>query len=683
MSKFFNIYENIDAIDPAELKRAAGLKDPEKVTWPKGKKYKVALGGKECSVTTYFSGAEGSAYGQYDAYTALSTMMTRDEVVDRMWKEDPNGGSDAVNYAYAEFLPGLPELTKEEKEHRQAFTAAILTLLSDQKTMEVIAECAPRKKNGLFHKGRVFKIGLTGFADKYSNELIEIVGRSKDETKLSVTITGRNTSPDELEAWNQDFISTYHEGLPISEAFKTVLDSIDNGNEGEDEKSLTIKPSIQGGVGDGSQKIDSSEIDEDKDFLKGVRPKYREKAQAGLDKLANYLVDPNEIDWDGKYVYLGRMADDADITVLNKIREMGAYTVRSNTVTMNYMVEAVDFKSFKNYYSALDEEYYSTSHVGQLINIIKQSNAAGIIEERDFLRWCVNGHEIKYDLSKDEHLKKYENEKMSFKKIDKKMFIKQAIRKTDPYRYKEMKDWNNGEIFYCVVGSDEKAEKVRVFLKDIGKAVMDHYIEGARWPRLILGDPNCEEEKRAYKIALYNKEAGVKVQVWNAEQVLGLIDLYGDAIKANANQPFYSATLDKIVDQIMESANTGAAVDSKKAESDAVGEKESEAETVRKAVKTVKDVDFKDKTFVFYGRGEINGIIFAEYDPNNAIYRMVQERGGIVKEKVTGKTDYYVILKKDSSVWQTYKTTDAAKQLRKRDTLKVITLENLMEIMGD
>ena len=91
MSKVFNIYENIDMIDPAELKRAAGLKDPEKVTWPKGKKYKVQLGGKECSVTTYFSNAEGSAYGQFDAFTALSTMMTRDEVVEKMWELDPNG----------------------------------------------------------------------------------------------------------------------------------------------------------------------------------------------------------------------------------------------------------------------------------------------------------------------------------------------------------------------------------------------------------------------------------------------------------------------------------------------------------------------------------------------------------------------------------------------------------------
>ena len=678
MSKVFNIYENIDMIDPAELKRAAGLKDPEKVTWPKGKKYKVQLGGKECSVTTYFSNAEGSAYGQFDAFTALSTMMTRDEVVEKMWELDPNGGSDAVNYAQAEFLPGLPELSDEEKEHRKAFTAAVLTLLSDQKTIEMLADCAPRKKNGLFHKGRVFKIGLTGFADKYSNELIEIVGRSKDETKLSVTVTGRSTSPEELEMWNQDFISTYHEGLPISEAFKTVFENIAS-EAPQDEIKHAIKPDLYGGLGDGSQEIDTSEIDKDKDFLKGVRPKYQEKAQKGMEKLSPYLVDPNKIDWEGKYVYIDRMTD---ITVLNKIREMGAYTLRSNTVTMDYMVEAVDFKSFKNHYSALDEEYYSSSYIGELINIIKQSNASGIIEERDFLRWCVNGHEIKYDLSKDEHLKKYENEKMSFKKIDKKMFIKQAIKKTDPYKYKEMKDWNNGEIIYCVVGSSEKAEKVRSFFKEIGKAVMDRYIEGARWPRLILGDPNGEDEKRAYKIALYNKDAGEKLQVWSAEQVLELVNLYGEGIKANAEQTYTSATLDKLVEQIIENAQTGGAVDIKKAQNDARLDEELSAETVMKAMKAVDSIDFAEKTFVFVGAGKVDGVYYCDYDLNDPAIREVLGRGGKVNlKKVTGKTDYLVINTKDQFAWKGARIRDAAIQLGKRDTIKIISLNNLLEIL--
>ena len=268
MEKYFNIYENIDKIDPAELKQAAGMKDPDKVTWPKGKKYKVKLAGKECTVTTSFARAADKADGDYDAYSALSTMMTRDEVVDRIHKEDPNGRSDADVYAHAEFLPGLPKLTKDEIKHREAFMAAILTLLSDQKTIEVLAECAPRKKNGLFHKGRVYKIGLTGFASEYDSQLLEIVGKSKDETSMTVSVTERNTSPEEIEAWNKDFISTYHEGLPISEALNKVFEAIND---------------------NASPENDSTEADETDVELKDVPSEMR-----------SFIICPNDIDFSGK-----------------------------------------------------------------------------------------------------------------------------------------------------------------------------------------------------------------------------------------------------------------------------------------------------------------------------------------------------------------------------------------------
>ena len=131
MDKYFNIYENIDRIDPVELKRVAGLKDPDETSWTKGKKYKVQLSGTECTVTTSFARLDERVDGNLDAYSALSTMMTREEVEARIWKEDPNARTDAVYYARPEFLPGLPDLTEDEKEHRRAFTAAVLTLLSD------------------------------------------------------------------------------------------------------------------------------------------------------------------------------------------------------------------------------------------------------------------------------------------------------------------------------------------------------------------------------------------------------------------------------------------------------------------------------------------------------------------------------------------------------------------------
>lgn len=228
MNGFFNLYENIDKIDVTELKRAAGLNETGEIVWPKGEKYKVQVAGKQFQVATSVVKLDERVKGDYDAYTALSTMLSRDEVVSIIQKEDPNGDTDADVFATAEFLPGLPKLTKDEVEQRRAFTAVIVTLLSDQKTMELIADSMPKKKNGFLYKGRIFKIGLTGLADSNENEMMEIVAKSKDDTNILISVTKRYTSPDELDAWKQDFISTYHEGLPVSEVLKTVCKDIYN-----------------------------------------------------------------------------------------------------------------------------------------------------------------------------------------------------------------------------------------------------------------------------------------------------------------------------------------------------------------------------------------------------------------------------------------------------------------------
>lgn len=672
MDKYFNLYEYIEMIDPAELKRAAGLDDPEKIIWPKGKKYKVQLSGKECTITTSFSGVDRKVNGDLDAYIALSTMMSRDEVVEQIHKEDPNGGTDAEYYATAQFLPGLPRLTDEEIEHRKAFTAAILTLLSDQRTIETLAECAPRKKNGLFHKGRVFKIGLTGFADDYGDQLLEIIGKSKDETSLLISIIKRSTSPEELEAWQKDFVSTYHEGLPLSEALKVILEPIE-AEAGRTVNAKKIIPDLFEGLGDGSQEIDTSLFERDVDYLKGVNYK-KDQIQRKLDTLKKYLIDPNEIEWDGKGVYI---AGDSDNVFRDKLREVGAIPFRSWNKRINYIVKALDFRTFMKRELYGDESSF-ISQLGYLIDYAKSCD--GIIEEREFLKWCLNGHPIKYDLSKDEHLKDYGSNSVSFKKIDPHMFIKQAIKKTNPHGSGREKEIYDGDIFYCVVGAGEQAEKIRNFFQKIGKAVMEQYVEGARWPRLILENPSGKEEMRAYKVAQYNKMCGEKVQVWSADDVVSLIDLYGEGISKVAEKEYYNnETLEQLVHQIM--TNAGEAPNVNSAKSAAKHRIESVADIVKRSIIKINSIDCAGKTFVFYGRGTVKGIPFAEFDFDNQVYDMVREKGGVVKENVTGKTDYYVIMPDNEGTWTTYKTKDAAKQLIKRNTLRVVTLENLLEVL--
>ncbi len=551
MEKYFNIYENIDKIDLAKLKEAAGINSSYEVTWPKGKKWKVMLSGKECTVTTSFANAAGKANGNLDAFSALSTMMTREEVVERIRREDPDGGSDAVYFAQAEFLPGLPKLTDEERKCRIEFTAAVLTLLSNQKTIEMIAETAPKKKNGLLHKGRITKIGLTGFAESYGNNLVEIIGKAKDETNMLISITERSTSPEELEEWNHDFISTYHEGLPISEAFNIVLADIpdipDTPVASKSRRVQTIKPDLFDGLGTGEQKIDTSDLDKNEDYSTGVKPKYQKEVQELLGEISKYLIDPNKIEWDGKGVFIDRMSANV---FRDKMREVGAVPQRAFNKRTNYSIRNIDYRTYRKRCDWGNEEYY----INELKYRLEEAQALdGMIEERDFIRWCLNGHAIKYDISKDEHLKDYENDKVTFKKIDTQKFIKQAIKKTTPGDINSPQALDDSHIYYCVVGLGDNAEKVRSFFKSIGKAVMDKYVEGARWPRLILGDPNGEDEKRAYKIYLYNKENGESVYVWSADQVLDLINQYGDGIKEHAEKYFDNTKQEMAVKQILES----------------------------------------------------------------------------------------------------------------------------------
>lgn len=69
---------------------------------------------------------------------------------------------------------------------------------------------------------------------------------------------------------------------------------------------------------------------------------------------------------------------------------------------------------------------------------------------------------------------------------------------------------------------------------------------------------------------------------------------------------------------------------------------------------------------------------------NDPALKEVIERGGIVNlKKVTGKTDHLVIITADRSAWSGHIIRDAAIQLGKRDTLKVIRLTNLLEILEE
>ena len=135
-------------------------------------------------------------------------------------------------------------------------------------------------------------------------------------------------------------------------------------------------------------------------------------------------------------------------------------------------------------------------------------------------------------------------------------------------------------------------------------------------------------------IANYNKACNEKVHIWKADDVLPLIDLYGKGIKEFAEKEYYaSGTLEKLIAQIMDTSQSGGAIDIKKAEKDAKNDEKAAAEAVKNALKKVNGIDFEGKTFVFAGAGKVDGTFYCYYDYSDPAIKEVIERGGIVNLK--------------------------------------------------
>ena len=211
----FSIYSNMDSLDYAKLTTAAKSK-----TWPKGKRYSVNCNGIEIKIQTYFTKAAEHApdYG-YDAYTAIKSMYRRElrrEEILHEYDGTPQFASPEFN------KEEIVRLTEGQIKNRNAFIIAVANLINNQETMEAIVHAAAKKKNGTLHKNRVVKIASTGIA-YFDDKVYAIVARAKTDTSMSITFEEVLCRPGDNDLWDADFISTYHQGLPISEALAEAL----------------------------------------------------------------------------------------------------------------------------------------------------------------------------------------------------------------------------------------------------------------------------------------------------------------------------------------------------------------------------------------------------------------------------------------------------------------------------
>lgn len=211
----FLIYDRLDSLDISKLVNAARI-----MNWPKGKRYTVNCNGIEIKVQTYLAKAEEKmpSFG-YDAYSAIESMyvreLRREEI---LWE---NNGE--PQYADPQFnTKELTRLSTEQIQKRTDFIIAIANLINNQETMDAIVQAATKKKNGTLHKNRVVKIACAGVSDSI-DRVYAIVARAKTDNTMSITFEDVLCRPGDNEVWANDFISTYHEGLPVSEAIKEIV----------------------------------------------------------------------------------------------------------------------------------------------------------------------------------------------------------------------------------------------------------------------------------------------------------------------------------------------------------------------------------------------------------------------------------------------------------------------------
>ncbi len=216
------IYKSIDRFDANSLfKNIFGSDDIKKIKLPTDKKYMTVIDKHEFTVKTLISKRmknrfEHQYYEMYDAFTAISTMRSKEEVLEEIDRMDPMRHSDAFMLAAPEFKKDLPELSEEQIELRKKFIASVAYLISDEKVINQIAQLVPKKKNGTFMKGRTIRIAGSGMAFG-KDKVLDIYGKTTSDLTLEIYFDERYVKPDDLALMSEDYVCTHTKSLGLSE----------------------------------------------------------------------------------------------------------------------------------------------------------------------------------------------------------------------------------------------------------------------------------------------------------------------------------------------------------------------------------------------------------------------------------------------------------------------------------
>ncbi len=211
----FNIYSRMKELDFSSIVAAS-----KSQTWPKGKRCTVEIGKNTLKAQTYFNLVdEEKIIGYYDAHDAVESIFCRElKPEEILW--EANG---EPQYAEPRFDGDkLEHLDENEIKRRIDFIRAVANLINNPETLEAIIMAAPKKKNGTFYKNRKTLIASSGVSD-FMNSVYAIVGIAKTDTQISIKFEEVPCKIGDNDKWDNDFISTYHEGLPVSEEIKKII----------------------------------------------------------------------------------------------------------------------------------------------------------------------------------------------------------------------------------------------------------------------------------------------------------------------------------------------------------------------------------------------------------------------------------------------------------------------------
>lgn len=163
----------------------------------KKKVYVANVDDKEITVTYSLSAKMNGVFSEYrDAILGSSSHVYFDpESAAKLAKEEAESDSrdsyencgEYVYNPFTEIMPGAKELTSEQVGNRALLFAKLCQLASNDTILQVIAESAAKKKNGLLYKGRILRIACVYAVDSYM-DYYELYGRAKDDTNLEVSV---------------------------------------------------------------------------------------------------------------------------------------------------------------------------------------------------------------------------------------------------------------------------------------------------------------------------------------------------------------------------------------------------------------------------------------------------------------------------------------------------------------